>query len=100
MKWALPNYWRSNHAILAAGLSMCKYLQSIMPASRPASRSSGFSETGILWITEYTITCQGRLAYTVSIMEFRNGKVVHETQYFGDPFEARAWRTQWVQQTV
>jgi hypothetical protein len=24
----------------------------------------------------------------VSIMEFRNGKVVHETQYFGDPFEA------------
>jgi len=33
-----------------------------------------------LWITEYTITYQGRLAYTVSIMEFRNGKVVHETQ--------------------
>jgi hypothetical protein len=22
-------------------------------------------------------------------MEFRNGKVVHETQYFADPFEAR-----------
>ena len=25
-------------------------------------------------------------------MEFRNGKVVHETQYFADPFEAPAWR--------
>ena len=50
-----------------------------------------------LWITEYTITYQGRLAYTVSIMEFRNGKVVHETQYFADPFEAPAWRSQWVQ---
>ena len=37
---------------------------------------------------------------TVSIMEFRNGKVVHETQYFGDPFEAPAWRRQWVQQTA
>jgi hypothetical protein len=24
-------------------------------------------------------------------MEFRNGKVVHETQHFGDPFEAPAW---------
>ena len=35
---------------------------------------------------------------TVSIMEFRNGKVVHETQYFADPFEAPAWRSQWVQQ--
>jgi len=34
----------------------------------------------------------------VSIMEFRKGKVVHETQYFADPFEAPAWRSQWVQQ--
>ena len=39
-----------------------------------------------LWITEYTITYQGRPAYTVSIMEFRDDKVVHETQYFADPF--------------
>jgi hypothetical protein len=23
---------------------------------------------------------------------------VHETQYFADPFEAPAWRSQWVQQ--
>ena len=30
--------------------------------------------------------------------EFRSGKVVHETQYFADPFEAPAWRSQWVQQ--
>jgi ketosteroid isomerase-like protein len=54
---------------------------------------------GDLWITEYIITYQGQsqsALYTVSIMEFRNGKVVHETQYFGDPFEAPAWRTQWV----
>src|SRR5271156_4793449 len=51
---------------------------------------------GDLWVTEYTITYQGRPAYTVSIMEFRNGKVVHETQYFADPFEAPAWRSQWV----
>lgn len=53
---------------------------------------------GSLWITEYTITYQGKPAYTVSIMEFRDDKVVHETQYFSDPFEAPAWRSQWVQQ--
>ena len=52
---------------------------------------------GNLWITEYIINYQGRPAYTVSIMEFRNGKVVHETQYFADPFDAPAWRSQWVQ---
>ena len=52
---------------------------------------------GGLWITEYTITYQEQAAYTVSIMEFRNNKVVHETQYFADHFEAPAWRRQWVQ---
>ena len=49
-----------------------------------------------LWITEYMILYENRAAYTVSIMEFRDGKVVHETQYFADPFEAPAWRSQWV----
>jgi hypothetical protein len=51
-----------------------------------------------LWVTEYTITYQGKPAFTVSLMEFREGKVVHETQYFADPFEAPAWRKQWVEQ--
>ncbi|HEX8024402.1 hypothetical protein, partial [Mucilaginibacter sp.] len=52
---------------------------------------------GDIWITEYTINYQEKPAYTVSIMEFRDGKVVHETQYFADPFEAPAWRSQWVE---
>jgi hypothetical protein len=51
-----------------------------------------------LWVTEYIITYQGKPAFTVSIMEFRNGKVVHETQYFADPFDAPEWRSQWVEQ--
>jgi len=66
---------------------------------------SGFTVKRILgsanlWITEYTITYQGRPAFTVSIMEFSDGKVIHETQYFTDPFEAPAWRSQWVQRTT
>lgn len=52
---------------------------------------------GNLWVTEYTIDYKGQRAFTVSIMEFRDGKVVHETQYFTDPFDAPAWRSQWVQ---
>jgi hypothetical protein len=52
---------------------------------------------GVLWVTEYFITYQGKTAYTVSIMEFRGDKVSHETQYFADPFAAPAWRTQWVE---
>ena len=55
---------------------------------------------GDLWVTEFILTYDDKPSYTVSIMEFRDGKVVHETQYFADPFEAPAWRSQWVQQTA
>jgi SnoaL-like domain len=43
--------------------------------------------TGNLWVTEFILTYDGRPSYTVSVMEFLDGKVAHETQYFGDPFE-------------
>ena len=52
---------------------------------------------GDLWVTEFTLTYDGRPSYTVSIMEFRDGKVARETQYFGDPFEPGASRAQWVE---
>jgi ketosteroid isomerase-like protein len=60
--------------------------------SHHPGKPSGFAirrivGSGNLWITEYTIQYQGRAAFTVSIMEFRDGKVARETQYFGDPFE-------------
>ena len=35
--------------------------------------------------------------YTVSIMEFLDGKLARETQYFGDPFEPGPSRAQWVE---
>lgn len=40
-----------------------------------------------LWVTEIVITYDGRPSYVVSVMEFEDGKVVRETQYFGDPFQ-------------
>ena len=52
---------------------------------------------GDLWVTEYVLTYDGRPSYTVSIMEFIDGKVVRETQYFGDPFKRGVSRAQWVE---
>jgi hypothetical protein len=54
-------------------------------------------EEGCLWITEYVITYDGYPVNTVTIMEFRDGKVPHETHYFADPFEPPLWRSQWVE---
>ena len=51
---------------------------------------------GDLWVTEYVISYDGKPSHTVSIMEFRDGKVFRETQYFGDPFEPWSGRAQWV----
>ena len=66
------------------------------------SKPSGFAVLrlqgcGDLWVTEYEIRYTTGPVYVVSIMEFQDGKVAHETQYFAEPFEAPAWRTQWVE---
>ena len=36
---------------------------------------------GDLWISEFILTYDGRPSYSVSVMEFLDGKVAHETQY-------------------
>jgi SnoaL-like domain len=40
-----------------------------------------------LWVTEFVLTYDGVPSYTVSIMEFRDGLVASETQYFADRFD-------------
>ncbi len=42
---------------------------------------------GDLWVTEYVLTYDGVPSYVVSIMEFREGLVANETQYFADRFD-------------
>jgi len=92
---AVCDYPQSGERIL--GRRNLQALRSHHPGKPSGFKVRRIVGTGSLWITEYTITYQGRPAFTVSIMEFRDGKVVHETQYFADPFEAPAWRSQWVQ---
>ena len=43
--------------------------------------------SGTLWVTEFVLTYDGVPSYTVSIMEFRDGLVASETQYFADRFD-------------
>jgi hypothetical protein len=92
---AICDYPQSGERIL--GRSNLQALRSHHPGKPSGFKVKRILGTCDLWITEYTIVYQGRSAFTVSIMEFRDGKVVHETQYFADPFEAPAWRSQWVQ---
>jgi hypothetical protein len=43
--------------------------------------------SGDLWVTEFLLAYDGIPSYAVSIMEFRDGKVANETQYFADRFD-------------
>ena len=42
--------------------------------------------SGDLWVSEFVLTYDGAPSHAVSIMEFRDGLVASETQYFADPF--------------
>ncbi|HTU52724.1 MAG TPA: hypothetical protein VMF62_02010 [Acetobacteraceae bacterium] len=53
--------------------------------------------TAELWVSEFIIAYDGRPSWSVSVMEFLDGKVARETQYFGDPFEPGPSRAQWVE---
>lgn len=52
---------------------------------------------GALWVTEFILTYDGRPSYTISVMEFLDGKVARETQYFADPFDPGPSRAQFVE---
>jgi hypothetical protein len=43
--------------------------------------------SGDFWVTEFVLTYDGVPSYTVSIMEFHDGLVANETQYFADRFD-------------
>ena len=54
--------------------------------------------SGDLWVTEFVLTYDGIPSYTVSIMEFRDGLVANETQYFADRFDPAPSRAHLVEQ--
>jgi SnoaL-like domain len=54
--------------------------------------------SGDLWVSEFVLTYDDIPSYTVSIMEFREGLVAHETQYFGDRFDPGPSRAHLVEQ--
>jgi ketosteroid isomerase-like protein len=52
---------------------------------------------GDLWVSELVMTYDGMPSYVVSVMEFEDGEVVRETQYFSEPFTPGPSRAQWVE---
>ncbi len=56
--------------------------------------------SGDLWVTEFILSYDGKPSYAVSIMEFHEGLVARETQYFADGFAPAPSRAHLVEQTA
>jgi ketosteroid isomerase-like protein len=65
----------------------------------PAATTRRISGSGDLWTVETTLDYGGEVYNAVSVLEFRGGKIVRETDYFASPFPPPEWRAQWVQRS-
>jgi ketosteroid isomerase-like protein len=69
-----------------------------MTGSTPTLSLRRISGEGAHWVVEGTIDYgDGTPVSYVAVTELRDGKIASVTEYFGNPFEAPAWRAQWVE---
>ena len=51
---------------------------------------------GDIWVAEMTVSYDGgEPRFGVDVLEIRNSRIVRETIYVGEPFEAPEWRGPW-----
>ena len=68
------------------------------PGGLPSMRFRRTLAGGDLAVLEVELTYGDGSRYLgVSVIELRDGKVVRETDYFAQPFQAPQWRAQWVE---
>jgi ketosteroid isomerase-like protein len=53
--------------------------------------------SGDVWVVEARSDYGGQIFNIALIVEFRDGKIWRDTRYYAEPFEAPAWRAQWVE---
>ena len=57
------------------------------------------SGSGDVWTVETVLDYGGDVYNAISVLEFRDGKVARQTDYFASPFPPPEWRAQWVERT-
>jgi hypothetical protein len=73
-------------------------LQEHFPDGAPRIQLRRLIGAGDLWIVETVIHyTDGKVFHGANIVEFRDGKMWKETRYYGQPFEAPAWRAEWAE---
>jgi hypothetical protein len=77
------------------GRQKMKAFQEANAGSRPPRRLRRVLVGERLWVVEGVVDYGGREGDFVLILELRDGKVIRETRYYADPFEASESRAEW-----
>lgn len=67
------------------------------PDTIPTFRVRRITGGGDVWTVEAVGDYGGRIFHVVVIVELSDGKIIRETRYYPEPFEAPDWRAQWVE---
>ena len=78
-----------------AGLEALKAMRRYRPEKPVAVDFLRILGSGNLWVTEFKQTFRERSVFAVSVMEFKGGRVFHETRWFAPPLLAPAWHVKW-----
>ena len=79
------------------GREACMRIYTNYPGGGPKVAVKRIVGAADLWVVEADADYGGTPVQMVSILEFRNDVLVHETDYFADPFPAPEWRMHWVE---
>jgi hypothetical protein len=80
------------------GRDNMRAMQRAFPPDRtPTFRVRRITGGGDVWTVEAIGDYGGETYLVVVIFEFRDGRIIRETRYYPQPFEAPEWRSHWVE---
>jgi ketosteroid isomerase-like protein len=82
------------------GREAMRELQLTFPAeAKPTFTVRRITGSGDLWTVEAEGDYGGQIFHVVAILELGGGKILRETRYYAEPFEAPQWRAHLVERT-
>jgi ketosteroid isomerase-like protein len=80
------------------GRDAMRELQQAFPTeTRPTFTVRRITGSGDHWTVEATGDYGGQIYLVVVVIELREGKILRETRYYPEPFDAPEWRAKWVE---
>ena len=79
------------------GRAACLMVYGNYPGGPPSYTITRIAGSGDHFSVEGIGDYSGKKVFWTSIVDLANGKIVRQTDYWADPFEAPAWRAQWVE---